>query len=280
MDTIIFSKLLSESLLSLYPIFIKKLKLNINLQLSIRLIIYLIISLFFCNINFILNHIFKYNTLILGFLNLIHIYCSYKGFELLESGLSYTLFYTYPIFILLFSGIKLHISIFISLLGVFILTKNEFNKGISTKGLIMILIAAITEALIYFYVRKINTRNNWNHLFLTYFYGTLIILVYFIFNNKNKIISSDKKIIKNKKILLSLVINSIIGSLGYYLRFYATSRLNPFIYAILSYFGIIMSFIYGILFNNEKITLNKIIGSLLIFIGSKKELIDFIKNIF
>ena len=55
MNNIIFSKLLSESLLSLYPIFIKKLKLNINLQTIIRLIIYLIISLFFCNINFILN---------------------------------------------------------------------------------------------------------------------------------------------------------------------------------------------------------------------------------
>jgi drug/metabolite transporter (DMT)-like permease len=280
MNNIIFSKLLSESLLSLYPIFIKKLKLNINLQIIIRLIIYLIISLFFCNINFILKHIFKYNTLILGFINLIHIYSSYKGFELLESGLSYTLFYTYPIFILLFSGTPLHISIFISLLGVFILTKNEFKNGISVKGLIMILIASITEALIYFYIRKINTKNNWNHLFLTYFYGTLIILIYYIFkkfNNKNKMISND---IENKKILLSLVINSIIGSLGYYLRFYATSRLNPFIYAILSYFGIFMSFIYGILFNNEKITLNKIIGSLLIFIGSKKELLSFIKNIF
>ena len=144
----------------------------------------------------------------------------------------------------------------------------------------MILIASITEALIYFYIRKIKTKNNWNHLFLTYFYGTLIILIYYIFkkfNNKNKMISNN---IENKKILLSLVINSIIGSLGYYLRFYATSRLNPFIYAILSYFGIFMSFMYGILFNNEKITLNKIIGSLLIFIGSKKELLSFIKNIF
>ena len=280
MNNIIFSKLLSESLLSLYPIFIKKLKLNINLQTIIRLIIYLIISLFFCNINFILKHILKYNTFILGLINLIHIYSSYKGFELLESGLSYTLFYTYPIFILLFSGTPLHISIFISLLGVFILTKNEFKNGISVKGLIMILIASITEALIYFYIRKINTKNNWNHLFLTYFYGTLIILIYYIFkkfNNKNKMISNN---IENKKILLSLVINSIIGSLGYYLRFYATSRLNTFVYAILSYFGILMSFIYGILFNNEKLTLNKFIGSLLIFIGSKKELLNFIKNMF
>ena len=92
MNNIIFSKLLSESLLSLYPVFIKKLKLDIDLQLSIRLIIYLLISLFFCNKNFIKKYIFKYNTLLLGLINLIHIYSSYKGFELLESGLSYTIF--------------------------------------------------------------------------------------------------------------------------------------------------------------------------------------------
>ena len=63
----------------------------------------------------------------------------------------------------------------------------------------MILIASITEALIYFYIRKIKTKNNWNHLFLTYFYGTLIILIYYIFkkfNIKNKMISNN---IENKK---------------------------------------------------------------------------------
>ena len=132
MNNIIFSKLLSESLLSLYPVFIKKLKLDINLQLSIRLFIYLLISLFFCNINFIKKYILNYNTLLLGLINLIHIYSSYKGFELLESGLSYTLFFTYPIFILLFSGTPLHFSIFISLLGVYILTKISFWSCLQT----------------------------------------------------------------------------------------------------------------------------------------------------
>ena len=42
-------------------------------------------------------------------------------------------------------------------------------------------------------------------------------------------------------------INILIGLIGYLLRFYATTRLNTKIYASLSYFGIIMSYIYGIL---------------------------------
>lgn len=280
MNLIIFSKLLSESLLSLYPIFIKKLYLPTNLQLIIRLFIYLIISLFFCNFGFIKKYIFNYNVLILGLINLLHIYSSYKGFELLESGISYTLFYTYPIFILLLTGTPLHFSIFISLLGVFILTYKEFSNGISYKGLFMILIASFTEALIYLYINKIPTKNNWNHLFLTYLYGTIIITFYFIYKQyySNQPFKINK--LQNKNILLSLIINSIIGSLGYYLRFYATTRLNPFIYAILSYFGILMSFIYGIIFNNENITLQKIMGSIFIFLGSKKELLQSIKNIF
>jgi drug/metabolite transporter (DMT)-like permease len=279
MNFIIFSKLLSESLLSLYPIFIKKLYLPTNLQLIIRLFIYLIISLFFCNFGFIKKYMFNYNVLILGLINLLHIYSSYKGFELLESGISYTLFYTYPIFILLLTGTPLHFTIFISLLGVFILTYKEFSNGISYKGLLMILIASFTEALIYFYINKIPTKNNWNHLFLTYLYGTIIITFYFIYKQYYSNQPSEINKFQNKNILLSLITNSIIGSLGYYLRFYATTRLNPFIYAILSYFGILMSFIYGIIFNNEKISIQKIIGSILIFLGSKKELLQFIKNI-
>lgn len=45
----IYSKLISESLLSLYPIFVKKINLPIDIQLWIRLISYVLISLFFIN---------------------------------------------------------------------------------------------------------------------------------------------------------------------------------------------------------------------------------------
>lgn len=50
MDIIpIYSKLVSESLLSLYPVFVKKITLPIDLQLFTRLIAYVVISLFFIN---------------------------------------------------------------------------------------------------------------------------------------------------------------------------------------------------------------------------------------
>lgn len=54
METIpIYSKLVSESLLSLYPIFVKKISLPIDLQLFTRLVTYVLISLFFINYSWV-----------------------------------------------------------------------------------------------------------------------------------------------------------------------------------------------------------------------------------
>ena len=72
--------------------------------------------------------------------------------------------------------------------------------------------------------------------------------------------------IRRQTLSVSMAINIAIGLIGYLLRFYATTRLNTKIYASLSYFGIIMSYIYGIFINKDKLTLPKIIGTLLIVI--------------
>ncbi len=299
----ILSKLSSESLLSLYPVFVKNINLPLFVQLESRLLIYVIISLIFCNLPFIRKHIFTYYGLLLGFTNLLHIYTSYRGFQLLESGVSYTLFYTYPIMIILLSGLPFHIktifSILIALLGVYLLSydevkaiqsyenfeekKNEneltelakassltsvpteLKEKFSYEGFVMIFFAAFTEALIYFQVRHIKTDNNWNHVFISYFLGMVIMTVYLFFTEKKEIIQ-DKELIK--RFSIAMLINAVIGSLGYFLRFFAATRLQPVLYAILSYFGIFMSFIYGIFFNKDKITIKKIIGALLIIVSN------------
>lgn len=295
-------KVISESLLSLYPVFVKNIGLNINIQLWTRLIIYFIISLFLCNFTFIKEHLFSFMGLLLGFTNLIHIYSSYKGFQLLESGIAYTLFYTYPIIILLLSGKRFHWSIILAFIGTILLLSEQLQKNkkeekenldvikeeFKYEGFVMILIAALTEAFIYFQVRNIPTKNNWNHLFIAYFIGALFMSIYIFFyykeepniknineaseafenNNNNKSIFD---LIKNKEKLnrigIALLINGVIGSIGYFLRFYAATRLEPLVYASLSYIGIFMSFVYGIIFNKESFTSIKLIGSILIFIS-------------
>ena len=269
----ILSKLLSESLLSLYPLFIKYINIPLGIKLWSRFSTYLFISLFFVNWKFIFQNIFSLNGFLLGFITILHVYFSYRGFELLDSGVSYTLFYTYPLMILLLSGNKMNILILLSLVGVYLLSKSQkenfsnnskiFEKNYKKErfkyeGIVMVLLAALTEAFIYFIVRNIKTLNNWNHLFLSYILGGIILTVYYF--------KKIKKMEIRQTLSVSMAINIAIGLIGYLLRFYATTRLNTKIYASLSYFGIIMSYIYGIIINKDKLTLPKIIGTLLIVI--------------
>ncbi len=268
----IISKLLSESLLSLYPVFVKLINLPIGIQLWSRFFTYILISLFFVNIKFIYKYLFSYNAILLSLITMAHVYTSYRGFQLLESGVAYVIFYTYPLFILLLSGERINPIILLTLIGVYILAtdkkenekkddeSSEIKERFKYEGITMILLASLTEALIYFVVRRIKTPNNWNHLFISYFLGAVILTVYY----RKNITNDEVGINLNNRVIISLILNIIIGLLGYLLRFYAISRLSPEIYAPLSYFGIIMAFFYGVLFSGDIITIKKIIGSLMV----------------
>jgi len=160
---------------------------------------------------------------------------------------------------------SVHPIMFLALFGVFLLASNDFDfthvleKIQSVEGVTMILLAAFTEAVIYFLVRDIKTLNNWNHIFISYFLGAIILSGLFY----DKIAAMKF----TGPLSISLIINSIIGLTGYLLRFYAVSRLDTMIYAPLSYFGIVMSFIYGFI-NGDVFTIQKVIGASLIIISN------------
>ena len=297
----ILSKILSESLLSLYPVFVKNIDLPLHLQLWSRFITYIVITGFFVDWGFIAKTLFSKNGLFLSIITIVHVYASYRGFLILESGIAYSLFYTYPLIILLGAGEPINALMFLAIIGVILLSydfsaspartpeigtivgdklgnnnePNESKEGLDNllqdssnnnnmtlfpyEGYIMIALAAITEAIIYFIVRSIKTTNNWNHLFLSYFAGTFL----FSFIGLKDI----AKITLTSKLSISLLINAIIGLCGYLLRFYAATRLSPVIYAPLSYIGIIMAYVYGFVFNREQITIQKIIGTICILLA-------------
>jgi uncharacterized membrane protein len=278
----ILIKLASESLLSLYPIFVKNIGLSLSLQTWSRCFSYALIAWFFIDFSFVLNALFTYSGIMLSLVTILHIYASYRGFELLESGVAYSIFYLYPIMILLMSGHKIHSIMILPLVGVYLLasknidfldimnyshtsiSKNNENKGNSNSdeivGVIMIGIAAFTEAIIYFLVRDIKTMNNWNHIFISYFLGA-ILLTWYLFGD-------IRRMKWNGRLSMSLGINSLIGLVGYLFRFYAVSKLDTIIYVPLSYFGIIMSFVYGVFINSELINLKKIVGAGLIIFSN------------
>lgn len=280
----IISKLLSECFLSLYPVFVKNINLPIFVQMWSRFFSYVVISAAFVNYSYIFKHIFSLHGLALSLITTIHIYTSYRGFQLLESGISYTIFYLYPIMILLMSGEQIHPIILLALIGVYILSNSETHEtsekenmqnskaataAAATKfeGIAMILGAAATEASIFFAVRGLKTENHWNHIFLSYFIGAILFTALLgSGRGGGAATTSLYNIFEKRELYISLGLNAAIGLFGYLLRFYAMSNLSAHIYAPLSYFGIFMSYVYGVLINGDTITLSKIIGTILILI--------------
>lgn len=283
----IVSKLVGESLLSFYSIFVKKINVELILQIWSRFFMYVAISAFFVDWVFIYKSIISTYGLLLSITTILHVYFSYRSFQLLDSGVATTLYYIYPIIILLIYGIPLTPILLIPLFGVYLIAndlnnskdtekepyKNNADNANSTddsiikndtkvkehfwnEGIIAAFIAALTEAFIFYFVKNIKTLNNWNHLFLSYFIGACVLTPYLWKNIINIKLYSGLSV--------SLAVNAFIGLFGYYLRFYAISRLDTYIYAVLSYFGIVMSYVYGVVLNNDKITMQKIIGTLCI----------------
>lgn len=259
----IVSKLVSESLLSLYPIFVKKIGISSSLQLWTRLTTYVLIAIFFVNWSFIKSSLLTLDSITLGLVNLSHIFFSYEGFRNLDSGVSFAIFNSYPLMILLLAGVVWHNSYFLVLLGLAFFIYGNYTEKITTNnnenfgyGIVMILLAALTEAFIYFLVRRIKTTNHWNHVFISYFLGAVIMTAYTVYNYKDLDETVDKS-----RVGLAVIINGIIGTVGYFLRFYSSYRLEPDVYAPLSYFGVVMSYVYGMLFDNELLNWKKVLGT-------------------
>jgi drug/metabolite transporter (DMT)-like permease len=135
-------------------------------------------------------------------------------------------------------------------------------------GLAMILLAAFTEALIYFLVRRVKTENHWNHVFISYFLGAVAMSAY-VFYVDGFNVSNVTETLNQSRVGVATALNGFIGSVGYFLRFYASYNLEASMFAILSYFGIIMSYVYGIAFNNELLTLPKVLGTLCVIKGTQ-----------
>ena len=285
MDTIpIYSKLVSESLLSLYPVFVKKISLPIDLQLFTRLIAYVVISLFFINLSWIIPNIFTIPSIVLAIVNIIHIYTSYEGFANLDSGVAFSIFNIYPLLILLLSGVSWRFEYFYAIGGLALFVYSSYLNEIKNKnnqiltnfvyGFGMMLIAALTEALIYFVVKNLKTDNNWNQLFVAYFFGAILSSIWivrkYIFSDKEDF-TTNTNIEKSNNwglVGLAIIINGIIGALGYWLRFYSIYRLDPALYSMLSFFGIIMAYFYGVIINSELIDWYKILGTGLIIFSN------------
>jgi drug/metabolite transporter (DMT)-like permease len=270
--------LYSELVLSLYPILIKSVNTNIFTQILARFIVFPILALTFgsaYDFRAIWGNPYEtFVALLHGLLNLGHIAASYISFKNLHVGTAISLFYMYPIFNViagsLLFGEKLSlislIVISIAFIGTYLIAisrKDEVIEESKKKqhnfGVIMGILAALTETVIFIFIRSNTDAQASPYYTVNHLYpgGLAILLIYSIFN---------KNIVDISGINWSKLIgfNAILGFTGYIARFYAIPKVPTIIFSLLSFFGVTFGYIWGILFTGDKPTMKAIMGGSLI----------------
>jgi len=247
---------------------------------------------------------FIITSIIMGSVNIIHIISSYICFNTLSSGVGYSIFYIYPIFNLLgrtliynekIDSIN-YIYILISILGVYLIykhnnkettiepkletnldikietienvaQKNSFqtisdiiNTKNTTTGIGAGLISALTESIIYFMVKdNLGSISPFIQLLKTYLLGGIVSILYLIKTIPNTL---------DYQYWITLILfNSLIGFVGYLLRFIMIPKLSTLLFNSLIFIGVIFSYIWGYLLSNEPITYNTLSGTLFILLS-------------
>lgn len=271
------SILYSELVLSLYPILIKGVNTNIFTQILARFIVFPALAIVFGSTHDFTaiwgNPYESFVAILHSLLNLCHVATSYISFKDLPVGSALSLFYLYPAFNIIaasflfnepltFKAVSL---VLIAFIGVYLVATSHKYKDDETKqkqhnkGVIMGILAAITETMIFIFVRsnkdaQISPFYTVNHLYPA---GLAMLLATAIFNKNIVDISSI-----NWSLLLGF--NALFGFTGYIARFYAISRIPTIVFSLLSFFGVTFGYMWGILFTKDEPTKRAFAGSALI----------------
>lgn len=307
----ILSLITGEGLLSFYPILTRSVNADIVTQTLVRLLTTSIACYPFMTLS-LGSIVGQLSTHIVSLLYVFHILTSYLAFLNLDVGVALTLFYTYPIINVLLHQIfytqidlKIVSYFLLSFVGACMIAKDSANTTPTTPatsatpttmpttgprslslGLVTIILAALSESLIYMFYKDGNGHtesNPFNMLFRMCFSGGIILLLIYWFraNSKEEEVPTEinqqegngghqLQWLTQSPITQLILANLIIGVIGYLLRFYSIPRLSAELYSILSFSGIIFGYLYGWWFYKEQITPAKLIGTLLILLSVYK----------
>ncbi len=276
--------LVSNTFLSSYPILIKNYILDVDIftQLLIRCTVYITLAFPFMVLGKetlqAFTSLLNPGYLLISVVNLIHIYTSYRGFELLNPGIALTTFYTYPIIQLFLSNIlfqtKIQAGVYLNLLGCFlgfiVLNRDMFekNKKIMMSGFVFIGIAALTEAMINLFYKNKNLKNPFSSLYTLYAPAFVFLIVFLFFRGNGqigKIMKIDRGILK--KIIL---FNLLIGGLGYTIRLFGLTKVPMSWFSTLSFTNGISVFLLAWWILGDPIKIHHILGSAILFYNIDK----------
>ena len=258
----------SELVLSLYPILIKVVNTNLYTQLLARFLVFPLLAIIGGTWY---NHTLWGNTsdmvtgILMNLVNVVHIGVSYIAFKELPAGTAISLFYMYPIFNVIAGALLFGESIsFLSLLfivvafiGTYLIATShqEKKEEVYHSGVMMGILAAVTETLIFIFVRSSTQAQTSPFYAVTHLYpfGFLALIVYGLFHTE---------IVDTSSIHWTQLIgfNALLGFTGYIARFYGMSNVSTIVFSLLSFIGVMGGYVWGILFAQDKPTIQAIIG--------------------
>jgi drug/metabolite transporter (DMT)-like permease len=270
-----YSAIYGELVLALYPILLKTIPTTLLTQTLARFGTFLVLALTLGPFKDFLSAWGSFDSSVKattrGLLNLVHVTSSYLSYKDLPAGTAVSLFYTYPIMILLgrvlFYGEKVptvaFLFLIIALIGAYLVANSHIKSDSDSsnknklRGIFSALLAAFTETIIYFLVRENPAKSPFFALNNLYPAGFATLLAYSFFNKKQV----DTK---SSTWLPLLAFNALLGFSGYMLRFFSIPKLQTIIFSMLSFIGVMAAYGWGMIFADEKPTKQGLIGGGLI----------------
>jgi len=296
--------LLSEVLLSAYPILIKRVNASVFFQTGLRMAIYTVLAATAALVTgspLAAAGLWSTESIATGFLNLIHVGTSYTAFEQLPAGNAMALFYLYPMFNILGAAAVLGESLPLSQLpwiglafaGALLLAQPT-AKNWTLVGVVCALLAAATETGIYLWFKTKSEPNverfegkgkdvdtqpsvnkdkgidaqPWTKMIQLYgSSGVLWALVALVLGSLGFLAKGTFRLTAAGLGTIALF-NALVGFNGYALRFFLIPRVSTVVYSVLSFFGVVSAYGLGWLFQGEVPTLTQVAGAVAIVIAN------------
>lgn len=300
--------LLSEVLLSAYPILIKRVDASVFFQTGLRMAIYTVLAAtaaFATGSPLAAAGLWSTESIATGFLNLIHVGSSYTAFEQLPAGNAMALFYLYPMFNLLGAaavlGESLPLSQFpwiaLAFAGALLLAQPT-AKNWTLVGVVCALLAAATETGIYLWFKtksepnverfedndkgKDNGKSKdidaqpsvgvdsqpWTKMIQLYGSSGVLWALLAVVLGSLGFLAKGTFRLTAAGLGAIALFNALVGFSGYALRFFLIPRVSTVVYSVLSFFGVVSAYGLGWLFQGEVPTLTQLAGAVAIVIAN------------
>ncbi len=216
----------------------------------------------------------------LGHANLLHIASSYESFRNLPAGQAMSLLYTYPLWNLVLNATlgdesftaREYGLMALAAVGSVLLNQDPGHAVAPASGgkprywwgVSMGLVMALTESAMHFILRQLGWRDAAKSVWVvngsaSVWLGASQLLQELFFDGKGTEVKGSWW-----DTALLTAFHGVTMFSGYWLRFFAVPRLSVVTYSILSYAGLLASYIYGLFILGERPGWMSVVGALLI----------------